>query len=308
VAAQNPKAEKQANGGGAQKSGKTHHGPVRPPDFANVSYGPYKANVLDLYLAKADKPTPLVLSIHGGAFLHGNKSDVQPSLLDACSKAGITLASIEYRLADVATYPAPFADCARALQYLRFHARDYNLDPKRVASTGGSAGGCISLWLGFHDDMADPQSGDPVMRQSTRLSVVGGTAAQTTLDPRIVKHLIGDSPAIQQVLRTLFGVKQDEIDTERAQRLYDDESAIVQLTKDDPPVFLYYWVSNKPLTPASSDIDRIHHPAFGFYLKERMDKLGIECEMHVPEDYADHGGTAAMDQDMVRFFVRHFPK
>jgi hypothetical protein len=52
-------------------------------------------------------------------------------------------------------------------------ARQYNLDPKRVAAAGGSAGAVNALWIAFHDEMADPKSDDPVKRQSTRLSAAG---------------------------------------------------------------------------------------------------------------------------------------
>jgi acetyl esterase len=53
-------------------------------------------------------------------------------------------------------------DGARAVQFLRLHAGEYNLNPKPFGATGGSAGAGISLWIGFHNDMADPQSNDPL--------------------------------------------------------------------------------------------------------------------------------------------------
>jgi acetyl esterase/lipase len=59
-------------------------------------------------------------------------------------------------------------DCARAIQYARYHAKEFNIDPKRVAATGSSAGGMTSLWLAFHGDLADPKNADPVLRESTR--------------------------------------------------------------------------------------------------------------------------------------------
>jgi cephalosporin-C deacetylase-like acetyl esterase len=78
-------------------------------------------------------------------------------------------------------YPIPMHDSARALQFLRYQAEEYNLDKTRVASTGGSAGGCIALWLGFHDDMADPKNEDPVLRESTRLIALAPAGGQHTL-------------------------------------------------------------------------------------------------------------------------------
>src|ERR671928_164208 len=76
---------------------------------------------------------------------------------------------------------APLEDAARAIQTLRSKAKEWNLDKTRVGATGGSAGACSSLWLAFHDDMADPKSSDPVARESTRLTCVAVSGAQTTL-------------------------------------------------------------------------------------------------------------------------------
>ena len=282
--------------------------PPRRPDIVGVRYGPHERNDLDLYLAKSDKPTPLVLHMYGGAWVVGNKNAISPFLLDACKQAGISVASINYRYATQATYPAPYLDGARALQYLRLHAKEYNINPKAVAATGGSAGADMSLWLGFHDDLADQRSDDAVKRQSTRVCCVGALDAQTSLDPRVVDKLLAKEGALNSAVPRLFGLRRDELDTERAHKLYDDASAVALLTKDDAPVFLFYRVANKPVTPETMVGDRVHHPAFGFYLKERMDKVGVECVLRLREDYQDKDRPARMNHDLVQFFVKHFPE
>src|SRR5581483_6833527 len=153
----------------AQK--KQNNGP-RPypvaPDVANARYGPHERNVFDLWKAKTGRPSPLVIFIHGGGFTAGDKTALSPALLNGCREKGIAVATINYRYSTIAPYPAPMEDGARALQYIRLHAKEWNINPKAVACTGGSAGAGISLWIGFHDDMAQPASDDPVMRQSTR--------------------------------------------------------------------------------------------------------------------------------------------
>ena len=62
-----------------------------------MKYGPYARNVMDVWLAKSDKPTPVLVSIHGGGFRRGNKS-VSPVLLAECLKSGISVVAITYRL------------------------------------------------------------------------------------------------------------------------------------------------------------------------------------------------------------------
>src|SRR5262245_53716998 len=160
----------------------------RRPTHADVKYGPHERNVMDVWLAPSDKPTPVLVSIHGGGFRGGNKS-VSPDLLRRCLESGISVAAITYRLSDQAIAPAQFLDSARAIQFLRYKAKEWNLDPKRVAATGSSAGAGLSLWLGFHDDLADPKSDDPVLRQSTRLTCMSVFNGQTSYDPRFIRDL-----------------------------------------------------------------------------------------------------------------------
>ena len=101
--------------------------------------------------------------------------------------AGYSVAAINYRLTDMASAPAAYRDCARALQFLRHHAQQYNLNPRLVASTGGSAGAGTSMWIAFHDDLADPDSDNPIARQSTRLTCVAVSNGQSSYDSRFAE-------------------------------------------------------------------------------------------------------------------------
>jgi acetyl esterase len=274
------------------------------PDLQNVRYGPHERNVLDLWKAKSEKPTPLVVFIHGGGFQGGDKSNVALELLRECLKAGISVAATNYRLSQQATFPAPMMDSARAIQFLRYHAKEWNLDPKRFAATGGSAGAGISLWIGFHDDLADPKSDDPVARQSTRLTCMGVVAAQSSYDPRFIKDLIGGRAYQHPALPQLYGLKPDELDSPRAHQLYEAASPINYVTADDPPVFMYYTEPNAPLPPDAPPGQGIHHPRFGEALKAKMDPLKIECILRHRSQYRGNA-QEEMNREMVAFFVRH---
>jgi acetyl esterase/lipase len=298
----------QAPASGQAPAAKKQSVPSIAPDLANVPYGPHERNVLDLWKAKVEGPAPLVVFIHGGGFTAGDKGQIGSLLLEGCLKNGISVAAINYRYSTQAPYPAPMADSARAVQLLRLHAREYGLNPDAFAATGGSAGAGISLWMGFHDDMADPRSDDPVKRQSTRLCAMAVNNGQTTYDPRAVARLI--TPEIGRIgaLRTLFGVKQGEDPLEAREyfKLYKDGSPVTHLTRDDPPVFLYYAQSNTPMPPENQGVG-IHHPRFGYFLKEKMDKLGIECIVRLKDDY--EGKPAGQWQrDEIEFLMKHFPK
>src|SRR3954469_19300800 len=71
---------------------------AKKPDIENQKYGPSASNVLDLWQAKSTHPAPLVIYIHGRGFMAGDKSQVEGRLLDECRQAGISVASINYRL------------------------------------------------------------------------------------------------------------------------------------------------------------------------------------------------------------------
>src|SRR6266508_1665940 len=98
------------------------------PDVADARYGPHERNVLDLWKAKSDKPTPLVVYIHGGGFRAGDKSSLAPPLLSKCREAGLSVAAINYRFSQHAPFPAPMLDGTRAVQFLRSKAKEWNLD------------------------------------------------------------------------------------------------------------------------------------------------------------------------------------
>jgi acetyl esterase/lipase len=275
------------------------------PDLQNVSYGPHQRNVLDLWKAKSDVPAPLVVFIHGGGFRGGDKSNLAPALLAGCLERGISVAAINYRLSQQAPFPAPMLDSARAIQFLRSKAGEWNCDAKRVGATGGSAGAGISLWIGFHDDLADPSSDDPVARQSTRLTCMAVLGAQSSYDPRWIQKVIGGRAHEHPALVPFYGLEADELDSPRAHQLYEEASPINYVSSDDPPVFMFYNEPKGPLPADAKPGQGIHHPKFGEALKEQLEPLGIECIVRHQDDYRGRGDA---NRDIVEFFARHLSR
>ncbi len=280
------------------------------PTHADVRYGEHERNVLDLYLAPSNEATPLVIYIHGGGFRAGDKRGVSPKLIRLLREKAVSVASLNYPLTDTAHFPRQMLDPARAIQFLRHNARKWNLDPNRFGATGGSAGAGISLWIGFHDDMADPASNDPVARQSTRLTAMAVSGAQISYDPRWIRSHIGGRAHDHPALTPFYGLREDERDTPQAHAIYDQAAPINFLTADDPPVWAVY---REPFGDLPSDArpgQGIHHPRFGKQLKNAMDALGIECTVKHSTNYP--GGKVnvwpreQMDDDIAAFFLRHF--
>lgn len=161
----------------------------------------------------------------------------------------------------------------RAIPVLQ--GQEWNLDPRRITATGDSAEAGISLWLGLHDDLADAENADPVLRESPRLICVATRVGQTSYAPRFIKRLFPERATYEaQCAEQFFGTKLDHLEALHAEKykLFEEVSPIHHLTKDDPPVLQIYGVPvDSPAT------DAIHHPQFGKVLKDKMDALGIPC-------------------------------
>ena len=206
-----------------------------------------------------------------------------------------------------APYPAPMLDGARAIQFLRFQADesgDRSGTDRGLRQLGGAG---IALWAGFQDDLADPGNDDPVLRQSSRLSAWALVGAQTSYDPRFIKQLIGGRAHEHVALRPLFGVtSDDEADTPRVHRLYEESSPLNYVSADDPPVILFYSEPDAPLPADARPGQGIHHPRFGAALKAMLDPLGVECILRHNDDYrGQEHPEQVMYGELVDFFKKH---
>ena len=264
---------------------------VSEPTFRAVAYGPHPKQVMDLWQAASDKPAPLAVHIHGGGWNGG--SHIAPGYLDQLLKAGISVASIEYRfiaeaVADGVVPPvkAPLHDAARAVQFLRSKAGEWNLRKDRVGAWGGSAGACSSLWLAFHKDLADPASGDPVARESSRLQCVATSGAQTTLDPAQMKEWTPNSSygAHAFGIKALPGEKKTSFEAFLEQRenilaWIAEYSPYALASADAPPVYMFFGSA-----PAlgQEQKDPTHTANFGVKLQERLKELNVESELVYP--------------------------
>ena len=267
--------------------------PKRAPTVANVSYGTHERQVLDFYKAESSQPTPLLFFIHGGGWVAGDKSGVGE--LEACLKAGISVVSINYRYSWQAQLAGvmppvqwPLEDAARALQFVRSRAPEWNIDKQRIGASGGSAGACSSLYLAFHDDMADPKSSDPIARESTRLWCAAVSGAQTSLDPKQLKEWTPNSRYGGHAFGFMDPNERKTRDTRFAEFLEKRESVLKWIkmyspyelvSKDDPPVYLYY---SSPPAIGQEQKDPTHTSNYGVKLQEHCREIGDECELVYP--------------------------
>lgn len=263
------------------------------PTLKDVAYGKHPKQVLHFWKAESAKPTPLLFFIHGGGWSGGNRSSGLAQLLPEMLKNGISVVSVEYRFISEATkdgevppVKGPLSDAARALQFVRSKAAEWNIDKARIGASGGSAGACSSLWLAFHPDLADPKSDDPVARESTRLWCAAVSGAQTTLDPQQMREwtpnsrygghafgFAGNREKKQSQFEEFFAGR------EKILQWIAEYSPYALVSSDDPPVYLIYGT---PPALGQEQKDPTHTANFGVKLQEHCKSLGVPCVLYYP--------------------------
>ncbi|MDC0273392.1 alpha/beta hydrolase [Planctomycetaceae bacterium] len=260
--------------------------------IADLQYSEHKSCTLDFWKAAGDTPRPLHIHIHGGGWTGGDKT-IGWSAAKFWLDHGVSHASINYRLTGETPLPAPVHDAAYAIQFIRSKAKEWNIDPDRIVLTGGSAGACTSMWMLFHDDLADPTSDDPVKHHSTRVTAAAVNAGQVSIDPPQCQEWLGDGVLLHRMIWTSVGAKnmaEAWAKYEQYKPLYQEFTPYNHLTKGDPPLLMTYGTDMS--LPSKTAGHGIHHPVYGVKMKEKADKLGVECHLLIPkhsksDKYAD---------------------
>jgi hypothetical protein len=195
------------------------------------------------------------------------------------------VAAVNYRYYQQAGLPAALHDCRRALQFVRSKAAEWNIDRSRAGAFGGSAGAITSMYLAFHDEMANPASIDPVERESTRLTCVATTAGQTTLDTDWWAKNVPGWSRTEGVKDDVHAYRRWGCSEADFPALIADGSALHLISRDDPPIWMSYGMRPDeavPDEPRAALNWKIHHVAFGVALKKKMNALGMESHLNYP--------------------------
>ena len=282
----------------------------------DISYGPDVRNTFDIFIPNSAEPTPLVIYIHGGYFAFGDKTEPYknsgwgyPASIEVLLNNKIAFASINYRLLklgrDDEGVLKSLNDSKRCLQYIRAISDVLNIDKDNILLSGTSAGAGTSQWLAFSDDMADPKSTDPVLRESTRVKGVAVGATQATYDLKrfetdifsefdfsITEYLQTDL-WLEILILSFYSMNNfEEIDSERVIKYRKEVDMLALMTKDDPE----FWVSNPESNiaePKSTDA-LVHHGYHARTMKHWGDSIGIPNVVYY-KTYADPSGEEYVD-------------
>ena len=219
------------------------------PVIRDLNYGDVanKSQTLDLLIPRKsdyDAPRPVIVSIHGGAFARGDKSDQIDLLCPFVSTGQFVGVSINYRLSGEALWPAQIYDCKAVIRWIRANARAYGFAPERIGVIGQGAGGNLAAMLGVtnHIRALDGDIGrDPGVSCAVQCVVCqfGPTDLLTMpSDAPALDHSSESSPAG----RLLGGALQSQIDRAIL------ASPITYVSKNSPP-FLLVHDTQDPVIP-----------------------------------------------------------
>lgn len=208
------------------------------------------AQKLDIYLPNTgDGPFPIIVSIHGGAFKMGDKADGQLTPMLEGLKRGYAVVSVNYRLSGEAIFPAQIQDVKAAIRFIRANAKKYQLNPDKLATWGGSAGGHLAAMAGTTGDITefDDASLGNTNQHSRVQAVVDwfGPIQFDQMDPQFkvsgkgrTDHDEANSPESELVGKQIT----------LAPDLVKRASPATYISKNDPPFFIEHG-TNDPLVP-----------------------------------------------------------
>lgn len=247
----------------------------------DYSTGPGRTpTLLDLYLPDGVARPPLVVWIHGGAFVSGDRVNLPPTLspgsvFGALTAAGLGCASVDYRLAPAARYPAPIADVRAALAFLRERAGRYGYDGTRIGVWGESAGGLLALLAGLTV---------PGVR-----AIVGWYPITDIL----ALPAFTDAASLAEVPEiALFDASPKAVPD-----LAAEASPITHVTELAPPTLLVHGDAD-PEVPLSQSLR----------FRERMEQAGVDVTLRVVPDaghcFAGYRDIPGLIKEAVEFFAQ----
>ncbi|MBZ0257539.1 alpha/beta hydrolase, partial [bacterium] len=229
-----------------------------------------RALQLDLYVPKSSKPLPAIMFIHGGAWSKGQREDMKYYAV-YFAKLGYVCSTVSYRLSNEAPFPAAVQDVKCAMRWMRANASKYNIDPERIAVSGNSAGGHLSLMVGYSSDVTSLEGDGGNEGVSSR--------PQAVIDFYGPYDLTGeDAVGVKSVLKFMGGTMEEVKDN------YVQASPVTHLTKDDPPTLIF-----------QGTVDSLVNISHADRLDKRLTELGID---HVYERYEGWGHTMDLAADV----------
>lgn len=203
---------------------------------------------LDAFVPEGEGTFPTAILVHGGGFTKGDKTSFIKPLFEPLSKAGFAWFTINYRLAPEHRYPACIDDATAAVRWVKDHACEYKVDPRRIALIGESAGGHIVSLVGT--------------RAKGKLSVA---AVVPFYAPHDLEFLVQKRGELGPSMQALFGLNELN---DSAKKMLREASPTSYLSADLPPYLLIHG-------DADTKVPFEQSTAF----QEKMKAAGASCDL-----------------------------
>ena len=242
--------------------------------------------VMDIIRPRDSGKHPAILAIHGGGFRAGSREGYDATCT-GLAQHGYVCATADYRLAPAAPFPAAVYDVKAAVRFLRANAARFGIDPEKIGTMGGSAGGHLALFLGVTQNVPEFEGDGPNRDQSSRVSVV-----VDYFGPSDLTKSYGRSVDAGEVLPLFLG---GDLAHARANHLR--ASPLNWVTPDAAPTLAIQGTKDRYVNYEQS-----------VWIIDRLLAVGVDAELETLEG-ADHGFKGAdakrADERMMAFFDRY---
>jgi acetyl esterase/lipase len=270
---------------------------------SNVVYGMYSGLALLMDVHHPERPKGLGIVFVSGSGWHAPLAMGAPQLkigsavetyAAALTRAGYTVFAVNHRAAPRFHYPAPVEDVQRAVRFIRYHAKEYGIDPARMGAAGGSSGGHLVEMLGVLDGKGDDSDPDPVNRVSAKVQCVAARAAPADMG-RMARTMTAGT------ITSFMGMPPDPRGEGSVEsRTYLEASPIHHVSAGDAPMLLLHGDRDATVPLEQSEL-----------MEKALQKAGVDSKLFVIPGGA-HGPTFGNPKnppdylgEMVRWFESH---
>ena len=263
------------------------------------------ALTMDVFTPAQANGAAVVVAVSGGWF--SAHEGINPAFYKELLKRGYTVFAVVHGCQPKYTIPEILTDMHRALRFIRYHARDYDIDPERIGITGGSAGGHLSLMQGTAGKEGDAKSKDPVERVSSRVQAVACFFPPTDF----LNYGEKDKVALGRGTLANFKAPFDFVDLNRKTKSFDlitDEDRRRAIGKEISPIY-HVSADDAPTLIIHGDADKLVPIQQAEIMIRKLKEAGVPAEL-VVKPGAGHGWRG-MDKDMTTiadWFDRYLKK
>lgn len=263
-------------------------------------------------LLKSGPPAPVVLFLESGGWRSGGSRGAgRTPMTIKLNEEGFATLTVAHRSVDKYAWPAQIDDVRRAIQFVRFKAAEWNIDPERISINGRSSGGHLSLMAGHLPDCIKPASADPVERQSAKVRCLiqgAGPADLALMTQKLLSVGATGNPEegqyLKKTLSQLLGIGEDRLMTEDGLSRLREISPLYHIRKDGPPVFMQYQGPEDATDPDDPRLTwNVHTAVSGILLARKLKALGVPYEMLMAPDLRQLGDEITLRQ--IRFLKKH---